>query len=966
MSTSAPNCTIAGQSSDYTIALTQDGQSVIVYKGDWYQIFPRGEALSFTDQTVNTDYLFNGGAASASVSVAGCAADYTIALTQDGLSVIVYKGDWYQILPKGTSIAFTDQSVNTDYLFNAGGSASASVSVNGCAADYTIALTQDSQSIIVYKGDWYQILPKGTSIAFTDKTVNTDYLFNGETCPTNHDPDAIDDAFSGVAGVAVTGNVLTNDTDADGDHLTVSLGQGPANGTLKLNADGTFSYAPKAGFTGSDSFTYQVSDGKGGCDMATVTIKVDPAPVVATASIGDRVWLDANQNGVQDAGEKGMAGVTVQLKDATGNVIATQTTDASGNYLFDKLAAGAYTVNVVKSWGYEFTTKDVANNTLSATDSDVDAAGKTDVINLAAGQKLDVVDAGLIGTASIGDRVWLDANQNGVQDAGEAGVAGVTVQLKDATGSVIATQTTNASGNYAFEHLAAGDYTVAVTKPDGYTFTTKDIASNTMNAADSDVYASGMTDVIHLAAGQKNTLVDAGLVTSTVACADSLKTCEDTAATINVLSNDTGVGLKLLSVKHESSALDSEFASRGGSISFTADGQVTYKGMTNYYGNDKLVYTVQDAAGKIYTQTVDVKIDAVSDAPTLDVPDNYQATPWNTADVNHIFAFQQIVVGPRFFGAFSDAADALQQFGSYNTGVASDQDTPAYVRLTGAEGNYGTWQWNGTTITPATQSYDIPWSDIVAGKLTYTQGADRYVATTLKFAIVDSGSTVSECSTGYIVSNSDYFKIYTPVGLDLNGDGKIGVTGQTSSFDKSDVTALGKTVKFDIDADGKLDTIEWFKGDGDGILVDASKIGSNGKIDGSALFGDEGGQFGNGYDKLALLDANGDGKLAGSELQTLKVWVDDGDAVLQPGELKSLADVGVAEISTRMEMVKDASGHDLMQSSATATDGSTILTEDVWFASAQNDHGAQAAHDAPVDHIAPQVEDMLHHQAHAA
>ncbi|MFV0279952.1 MAG: hypothetical protein ACK5JM_04220, partial [Rhodoblastus sp.] len=238
-----------------------------------------------------------------------------------------------------------------------------------------------------------------------------------------------------------------------------------------------------------------------------------------------------------------------------------------------------------------------------------------------------------------------------------------------------------------------------------------------------------------------------------------------------------------------------------------------------------------------------------------------------------------------------------------------------------------------------------------------------------KFAIIDSGSTVSECSTGVIQSNTDYFKIkaWTPVALDLNGDGKIGVTGQTSSFDKSGVTEIGKTVQFDINADGKLDTIEWFKGDGDGILVDATKIGADGKIDGSALFGDEGGQFNNGYEKLALLDANGDGKLAGDELQTIKVWMDNGDAILQDGELKSLADAGVAEISTKMEMTTDASGYHLMQSTATATDGSTILTEDVWFASAHDGHQAQMGHDAPVDMAAaPHVDDAAHHLQHAA
>ncbi|MCP5240234.1 MAG: carboxypeptidase regulatory-like domain-containing protein [Zoogloeaceae bacterium] len=63
------------------------------------------------------------------------------------------------------------------------------------------------------------------------------------------------------------------------------------------------------------------------------------------AEIGDRVWLDANKNGIQDAGEAGVSGVTARLVDADGNVVATATTDANGNYLFDGLTPGQYRVD---------------------------------------------------------------------------------------------------------------------------------------------------------------------------------------------------------------------------------------------------------------------------------------------------------------------------------------------------------------------------------------------------------------------------------------------------------------------------------------------------------------------------------------------------------------------------------------------------------------------------------------------
>ena len=76
----------------------------------------------------------------------------------------------------------------------------------------------------------------------------------------------------GQAGIAIA--VLANDTDADGDALAVGTVTAPANGTAVLNADNTVTYTPAFGFTGADSFTYSVTDGKGGVANSTVNLTV--------------------------------------------------------------------------------------------------------------------------------------------------------------------------------------------------------------------------------------------------------------------------------------------------------------------------------------------------------------------------------------------------------------------------------------------------------------------------------------------------------------------------------------------------------------------------------------------------------------------------------------------------------------------------------------------------------------------
>jgi len=101
---------------------------------------------------------------------------------------------------------------------------------------------------------------------------------------TNANPVAQDDAFTGAFEADVAGNVLADngngaDSDSDMDALTVVTipVSDPSNGDVILAANGDFTYTPDAGFDGTDSFTYQISDGNGGVDTGVVTITVEPS-----------------------------------------------------------------------------------------------------------------------------------------------------------------------------------------------------------------------------------------------------------------------------------------------------------------------------------------------------------------------------------------------------------------------------------------------------------------------------------------------------------------------------------------------------------------------------------------------------------------------------------------------------------------------------------------------------------------
>ena len=136
--------------------------------------------------------------------------------------------------------------------------------------------------------------PGGTlvplSVQSTSTTADPNSANNTATASTtvaatpvaNTAPTAVDDSYSTVAGqdlVIPARGVLGNDTDAEADPLSAVLALGPANGTLTLNADGSFSYTPQLGFSGTDSFTYLASDGRLNSTPATVTIVVSAGPV---------------------------------------------------------------------------------------------------------------------------------------------------------------------------------------------------------------------------------------------------------------------------------------------------------------------------------------------------------------------------------------------------------------------------------------------------------------------------------------------------------------------------------------------------------------------------------------------------------------------------------------------------------------------------------------------------------------
>jgi len=368
--------------------------------------------------------------------------------------------------------------------------------------------------------------------------------------------------------------VATTVTDAHGGYLFTNLSPGayfvrvdsttlPAGmtqTTIYTNANADFGNQNQ-----SSGFGYAATIG-GSSPWENLTAdfgyNYNPTPDVNsntnTATIGDRVWVDTDSDGKQDPEEVGISGVTVTLKSAGADglfgtaddvTVATTTTNATGNYLFDGLAPGAYVVTVTPPAGYTQTGDPdhyaVTNTTAAMNDN------KTTIpVVLGPGDVFLLVDFGYVAPAaqnnSVGNKVWFDADADGVGPSGapgggdttEWGIPGVTVALiRDTNGNgtwdagepIVATDTTDANGVYGFSGLPDGNYLVWVNDTDNVlgemrqTYDSNGIATPNLSSVALDPTGASATavsnqnqDFGYTALGQTTTAGSNGLIGDTV------------------------------------------------------------------------------------------------------------------------------------------------------------------------------------------------------------------------------------------------------------------------------------------------------------------------------------------------------------------------------------------------------------------------------------------------------------------
>jgi hypothetical protein len=268
-----------------------------------------------------------------------------------------------------------------------------------------------------------------------------------------------------------------------------------------------------------------------GIAAVTNTPTRTPTPI----NIGNFVWDDLDGDGRQDAGELGLAGVSVQLwNSAKNDLIDSAITSASGSYTVTAPLPGNYRIRVLlPNASDEFSPKDMAGGD-DLKDSDINPSGTdfgfTDSFNLASNViSITTKDAGIKifrtptptrtpTPINVGNFVWDDVDGDGNQDAGEPGMSGITVQLwNSAKNDLIDSAITSATGIYSVTAPLPGDYRIRVLLPSpSDQFSPKNMAGGD-DLKDSDVNPSGadfgFTDIYTFGSNLISiTTIDAGII----------------------------------------------------------------------------------------------------------------------------------------------------------------------------------------------------------------------------------------------------------------------------------------------------------------------------------------------------------------------------------------------------------------------------------------------------------------------
>jgi CshA-type fibril repeat protein len=425
-----------------------------------------------------------------------------------------------------------------------------------------------------------------------DSAPNT-LTFN--VTPVNDAPVGVNDSATTPINTAATGNVLSNDTDVDTPHASLTVTQFTVAGdptvytagqtatiagvgTLQINADGSYTFTPAVNYSGTAPVaTYTVSDGAL-TDTATLTLTVSPnTPPNAlndTASVVEDTPASGNVLANDSDAENDPLSVT-------GFSIDTNNDGTPENFTAGQTAtiAGVGTLQINANGSYTFTPATNYNGPVPvATYTVSDGHGGTASATLTLGPVTPVADLTAGDDSAVTNE---DTPLSGSVAGNDSTTSGGALTYSQASSPAHGTLVFHADGSYTY--TPAANYN----GPDSFAYTVFDAASG-----------ESLTRTVHLTVNPVQDLF---------ANDDSATTDEDTPLSGSVAGNDSTTSGGALTYSQASSPAH-------GTLVFHADGSYTYTPTADYNGPDSFTYTVFDAAaGESLTRTVHITVNPVAD-----------------------------------------------------------------------------------------------------------------------------------------------------------------------------------------------------------------------------------------------------------------------------------------------------------------------------------------------------------------
>ncbi|WP_418954031.1 tandem-95 repeat protein [Vibrio parahaemolyticus] len=454
-----------------------------------------------------------------------------------------------------------------------------SLDANNGPVNGSVSVNPDG-SVTYTPNDNYHGIDSFTYIV-TSGGVSESAIVEVNVTPANDAPVAKDDIATTQEDTAVTIDVLPNDTDVDGDKLSIeSVSVPKEQGTVEV-VDGKLVFTPAENFNGDAEITYTVTDGQL-TDEAKVTVTVNPVNDAPT------IKVDAVESITEDAVNTDTVVATLTVRD----------TDTPEDQL---------TVSLENNSNGYFV---LVGDEVKLTQAGVDAVNN-DELNL----------KGLTISASVSDGVNPTANDsdslvvNRVNDAPtvENAIAG-QVLSEDFDAYTIDLNEVFKDSDSSLEFSVSGNNSIQISIVNGVA-----TISPTADWNGSEALTFTATDPSGESVSQTVNFTVAPVVDIE---ADSTNVVEDTPTIINVLGNDTFEG------KDKVVSLDAENGPKNGTVIVNNDGTVTYTPNDNYVGKDTFTYIVT-SGGVSESTTVEVNVTPVNDAPVA--KDDIATTQEDTA-----------------------------------------------------------------------------------------------------------------------------------------------------------------------------------------------------------------------------------------------------------------------------------------------------------------------------------------------